>query len=45
MAFCDQRFPVHEEEAHVAVFRFGEDLLSDDVAVASHRLDHLVEVR
>ena len=45
MAACDQRFPVHEEEPHIAVFRFGEDLLSDDVAVASDGLDHLVEIR
>ena len=45
MTSCDQRFPVHEEEADIAVFRFGEDLLSDDVAVTSHGLDHLVEIR
>ena len=45
MAVCDQGFPVHEEEADIAVFRFGEDLLSDDVAVASDGLDHLVQVR
>ena len=39
-----ERLAVHHEEPHVALVGVGQDLLCDDVAVATDRLDHLVEV-
>ena len=40
-----QRPAVHQEQSSVPVFRLGEVLLSDHVAVASDRIDDLIQIR
>jgi hypothetical protein len=39
-----ERLAIHHEEADVTLHGVGEELLGDDVAVASDGFDHLVEV-
>ena len=45
LALVAQRLAVHEEQPRVALGRRRQVLLGDDVAVAAHRIDHLVQVR
>ena len=42
--FVFQRLAVHHEQPHVALGRFGQVLLGDDVAVAADGFNHLVQI-
>src|SRR5262249_42265637 len=39
-----QRGTVHDKEPHIPFGRFGQVLLGNDIAIAAHGLDHLIEV-